>query len=475
MLKSFGKDLIIYGISSSITKFVGFFLLPLYTRIFSPEEYGSMDIILTIFTFACIISMMQLESAVSRYYYTAKDENAKSILISTVMWAIIIASVLIIIILIVFSTLISSILFQSPKYAIVIIVAALIIPSANLNSLFSVVIRFRKKPLHFLLFQVVQISITVLLTIYLILKIKIGIIGVFFGMLAGFSVSALLMFTYLRSQLRLKFNVIDFKKMTRYSLPLVPAVAGGWANSYVNRFIMLGYLSLTEVGIYAVGLKVASIFQLIGAGFRMAWPPFFMDTLENNKNHREVFVNLQQQISVIVLFCVILITLFSKEILEVVTIEAYFSAAEIVGILSLSLALSSIIMPLTGIGPSITKKTEYNTLIYFLSVVVNISSLFILVPLFGLLGVAISLLLGSLSLVLLGWYNSEKLYPVGFNKIPMFLSISLTLLIIFLQYYFDFHVIVKIVIALVFLVIFPFKYYKTMKVLFGDKRKEIEQ
>jgi len=466
MLKSFGKDFIIYGISSSISKFIGLFLIPLYTRTFSVEEYGSMDIILTVFSFACILTMMQLESAVARYFYSAKNEKEQNILISTALWFIIIASVVLVIFLTLSSGFISFKLFDSLRYEKVIFIAALIIPAANLNSLFSIVIRFKKKALHFLFFQALQVFITLTLTVFLILEIKTGIIGVFYGMLVGFLVSALSMLYYLKNKILITINFSELKKMLRYSLPLMPAVAGGWINSYINRFVMLGYMSVIEVGIFAVALKIASIFQLFGAGFRMAWPPFFWDNYENNKDHKELFVNLQQYISMIVLFFVVIITLFSKEIIIIVTTEAYLSSHDLVGILSLSLALSTIISPITSIGPSITKKTEYNTMIYFFSVAVNVLSLFILVPLIGLVGVAHSLLLGSLTLVILGWYNSEKLYLVNFNKGAMILNLTITLIIVFINLYFDIDIMLRGIIFSGLLIILLLKNYKNVITLY---------
>ena len=460
MLKSFGKDFLIYGFSSSLTKFIGLFLIPLYTRTFSVEEYGSMDIILTIFSFACIFTMMQLESAIARYYYSTKNEKKQNILISTALWSIVIVSVFMVVFLIVSSNVISMILFDNDKYANVILVAVLIIPAANMNSLFLIIIRFKRKPLHFLFFQGLQVFITVTLTIFLILEIKTGIIGVFYGMLVGFLISALSMLFYLKNKILYIINFPELKKMLRYSLPLMPAVAGGWVNSYMSRFVMLGYMSLLEIGIYAVALKIASIFQLFGAGFRMAWSPFFWDNYENNINHRELFVDLQQYISMIVLFFVIIITLFSKEIIILISTEDYLSSYSLVGILSFSLALSTIISPITAIGPSITKKTEYNSIIYFFSVTVNMISLFILVPLIGLFGVTYSLLLGSFTLMILGWYNSEKLYKVNFNIRAMIVNVTVTFLIVLINLYFDPDIIFRVVILIALSIILLFTNYK---------------
>lgn len=74
MLKRLGKDVIIYGIASNLSKFIGIFLIPIYTAYFSKEEYGSLDLISTIISFAAIFGMLQLESAIGRYYFEVEEK-----------------------------------------------------------------------------------------------------------------------------------------------------------------------------------------------------------------------------------------------------------------------------------------------------------------------------------------------------------------------------------------------------------------
>lgn len=460
MLKKFGKDLVIYGISSSLGKFVMLLLVPLYTRIFNPEVYGAMDLIATIVAISAIFGMLQLESAVSRYYYAEKSEINRSRMISTALWSILFLSLLFLLSISLFSNAISTQFFKSTVFSNTIIVASFTIPLANLNSLLTVIIRFKKKPFHYMLFQLLQIGITVGLTIFLTINQKIGISGVFWGQVAGYALVNLLMSIYLRHHLAFTWSGSELKKMLRFSLPIVPAVAGGWANSYMNRFIMLGYLSVTEIGLYAVALKIASVFQLIGSAFRMAWGPFFWETYENDPNHREVFKKIQQMLSTFALILVIMITLFSNNIVQLLTSESYFIASQLVGMLALSIAIDNIIMQVTGIGPAITKKTEYNTIIYLLSLPVNIGALFLLVPRFGVIGVPISLLLGNLTCMVVDWYNSERLYYVGFKKLPMFVNMMITFIIIVINLCFDLPLYFKILIMLS-LSVYLFAKYRT--------------
>lgn len=437
MFKSFGRDILIYGVASSVSKFIGLFLVPIYTRIFMPEEFGAIDLISTITAFVSIIGMMQLESSVSRYYYAEKNDETRSVMISTVMWTILSVSTFLFVILLLYSVQLTELLFKNAEYSSVFIIAGLTIPISNLNSLYTVIIRFKKKPIHYLMFQTSQLLITIGLTIWLIVYIRTGIIGVFIAQLSGFLLSAFLMSYYLRKQIKLIWHLNELKKMYRYSLPLVPAVAGSWANSYINRFVMLGYLSLADIGFYTVALKFASLFHLIGDAFRMAWGPFFWEVFEKYENHRKIFIDLQMLVTYLIFCLIIIITLFSDKIILIFTTSEYMQSSRLIGLLSMSLGITSVLAQITGMGPGITKRTEYNTLIYLLSVAVNIGGLFILVPLYGLIGVPISLLLGSLSIWIIGWYNSERLYTVGFRKIPSFLMTVVTLLLILVSLVFE--------------------------------------
>ncbi|MES2590521.1 MAG: oligosaccharide flippase family protein [Bacteroidota bacterium] len=464
MLKVLGKDFLIYGLSSSIGKFVALFLVPIYTRIFSPEDYGTIDLISTIVAVFTILGMLQLESAVSRYYYNEKDEVNRNKMVSTALWAILTFSLFLFLILFVFSDFLSNILFKSEKFSDIIIIACVAIPLNNLSSLFTVIVRFRKKALHYLLFQVAQIGISVGLTIFLVVYLHVGITGVFWGQLTGTAVSVIMMAIYLRKQLFFIWNSIELRKMLQFSLPLVPAVAGSWANSYISRFVMLGYLSFNEIGLYAVALKISSVFQLIGTALRMAWGPFMWETYENNPDHKNVFAKIQKDLSIFVLLTVILITLFSREIILIFTTVTYIDSARLIGPLSLSIAISTVIMQITSLGPAITKKTKYNTLIYFYSLIINIVSLFILVPQFGLLGVALSMLLGNLTFLIIGWYNSERLYYIGFEKLPMIINISVVFVVIVLNLIFDIPVLFKLLLALLAFIYIMNKYIAMIKI-----------
>ncbi|MBN4049762.1 oligosaccharide flippase family protein [Bacteroidales bacterium AH-315-N07] len=449
MFRFFAKSVLIYGIASSIGKFIGFFLVPIYTRVFSPEQYGIIDLISTVVSFLAILGMLQLESAISRYYYEAKDNYKRIQFISTAFWTIAVSSVLWTVLTLLFAKTLSIALFNTPEYKNIILLASFIIPVSNLFGYFTVIMRFLKKPVHFTIIVLTQILASVGISIWLVVIERIGVIGVFIGQLSGFFIGCVVMLIYLRSFISLHWNKRVLIEFFRYSLPLVPSVAGTWINSYANRFIMLGYLTVTDIGLYTVALKISSVFALFQNAFSMAWGPYFWETLKKPE-HKEIYKKLSIYVTVIVFAMVVIFAFFAKELLILLTTDAYIAAAPLVGLLAFSAGIT-MVNPTIGVGPQIVKKTEYVTGILLISVMVNVGSLFILVPYVGLIGVPISLLIGSIAMFIISWYISEKLYFIGFYKLKFILIFISTLILVGIVTFMNIILSVKIIFLLIIL------------------------
>ncbi len=429
MFKELGKSILLYGVGSAIVKSISLFLVPIYARVFSPADYGRIDLITTIIAFATIISMMQLESAVSRYYFEEKNIQKRKEFISTALWTILFCSLFWGLIVSLFSKYLSLLLFKNTNYNIIIIIASLTIPFHNLFAFATVLIRFQKKPVLYIFIVSIHLLVTVGLSILFVVVQKMGLTGVFYGQLLGFILTAAIILINLRSFIVFSFRKNILTKLLRYSIPLVPAVGGVWVNSYANRFIMLGYLSIVDIGLYTIALKVASVFQLLGNAFRMAWLPFFFETLEKSANHREIYIRANKIITFVMFFLIAVFSLFSNEIVSIIAPQSYSKAGTLIGILSLSIGLN-IIAQTIGMGPAIVKKTIYNTFIYFFSVMINIVFLFTFVPKIGLIGVPYSLVLSSLTLFIGSWIISERLYYIGFSKSFFTISFLITIAVL---------------------------------------------
>lgn len=329
-----------------------------------------------------------------------------------------------------------------------------------------------KKPVVYILFILIQLITTVTLSIWLVVYRSIGIIGVFYGQLAGFLIALLLMLLYLRKNFIFYWNRNILKKLFSFSLPQVPARFGVIGNTYASRFVILGYLSLSDIGLYTIAVKIASFFLLLQSAFSNAWYPFFYDCLEN-KDHKNIYKKVSKYGTVFILVIVSLFALYSKELLMILTTDKYYAATPLIGLLAFSHGLI-IINNTVNLGTLITKKTIYGTYTYLVSAIINILFLFILVPKIGLIGAPISLLIGNITLLIFAWFISEKLYYIGFNKVVFIMSFILTLIVVVGNILLDVNFLYKIVFSIfsfILIVIYFHNIIKTIKLEFLRKIK----
>lgn len=74
MYKKLLSDSAIYGLGTILIKAIAFFTLPIYTRIFSPSEFGVIEMFSTIGSMLSISMTMGLDSAQSFYFMEAKKK-----------------------------------------------------------------------------------------------------------------------------------------------------------------------------------------------------------------------------------------------------------------------------------------------------------------------------------------------------------------------------------------------------------------
>jgi len=413
-MKELFKSFFLYGITSGISKFIPLFLVPIYTRFFTPAEYGTIDLIQSMIYIVMIFGVVQLDTSLQRYYYEVDDEQRKKES-STIFTSILFVSSILFIVICIFSKTISNLLFTTDEYYSSIIIAAFIIPLSNIASLSFIVIRFMKKPLLFGLIVSVQGAVTALITILLVVYYKLGINGVFYGQALGFLIVNIIQLYVLRNYFSLTWDSVVFKKMIKFALPQFPARIGSTSNAYINRFFMLSLLSASSIGLYSIALKFASVVQLFFGAFLIAWGPYMYETIKN-KNHKEEFQKIFKLVCICVLFLVSGMSLFSKELVYLLTTKEFYDAHLLVGGLSLYFGMF-FIKELVDLGPQIAEKTIYISYTYIIASLINILSLYFFIHLFDIYGVICSLVLTNLVLILSSWYFSYKLYPIKYSKI----------------------------------------------------------
>lgn len=74
-LKQLGKDTVVYGLGGVFAKSVAFLMLPVYTRIFTTANYGTIEMLTVISGFLGANLVMGMDSAQSMYFFKYQEEG----------------------------------------------------------------------------------------------------------------------------------------------------------------------------------------------------------------------------------------------------------------------------------------------------------------------------------------------------------------------------------------------------------------
>ena len=86
MLKLFFKDSIIYTIPSILSRGISIILVPLYTRVLNPSDYGSLDLFMVFANLVNLVVALEISQGVARFYASEGDSYRKTLYASTSLW-----------------------------------------------------------------------------------------------------------------------------------------------------------------------------------------------------------------------------------------------------------------------------------------------------------------------------------------------------------------------------------------------------
>lgn len=408
MDKGFIKSFLIYGGSVGVSRILPILMLPLYLTSLGADAYGKVEVIFAFFTFLLIFGLMQLETSLQRMYF--KVENRAS-LFSSLLIIITALSIFAAIPTSYFSGGISYFLFESESESKAIIVTSMTVVFANISTVCMVYLRYKNKPIQFILLILGQVLITASTTCFFLISLQYGSVGYFYGLFCGWFFVAISSLYIIFTDIKFGWNISYVKESFDFAVPQLPARFASFFVQFGNRFVVLYILGTQAVALMSLSLKFAAFFQLLMLAFSMAWNPFLY------KNESEV--DLEEKVNSLfkpllaTLAAIHVITiLFAGAIVEMFFDKEYQGAAQYVVLAIIPVQLL-IIKEVVESGVRLANKTKYISYSYFFSVSITAILMFFSTTIEHVL---ISTIVGTLVLVLISWYYSEKYYRIRYSK-----------------------------------------------------------
>ncbi|HLG07554.1 MAG TPA: lipopolysaccharide biosynthesis protein, partial [Gaiellaceae bacterium] len=287
-LKRLGKHSAIYGLGGLVSRILAVLLLPLYTRFLSPSDYGKVETLIALTTVIGIVLRMGIHSAFFRFYFDSPEPEARRVVLRTSFWFTMGMATLGLVVGLALSGAISSLLFGSADDS-ELVMAAFVGLWAGMNyeqvtSLF----RVEERSVAFVSASLTNIFLTIGATLLLVVALDKGPIGVIVGNFTGTLLVYLVLLGYRREQLGLQFDRGLLRRMNHFGVPLVPTALFLWVTNFSDRLFLVKLADTQEVGLYSVGVRIASAMVLLLTAFRLAWPAFAY-SIEDDREARRTY------------------------------------------------------------------------------------------------------------------------------------------------------------------------------------------
>jgi O-antigen/teichoic acid export membrane protein len=413
-LKRLGKHSVIYGLGGLVSRILAVLLLPLYTRYLSPSDYGKVETLIALTTVVGIALSAGIGSAFFRFYFDSPKPAARRRVLRTSFWFIMGMATLGLVVGVALAGEISQLLFGTSKDA-ELVAASFVGLWAGMNwTQLTNLFRVEERSAAFVSASIANILVTVGATLILVVALDKGPIGVIVGNFTGTLAVYAVLVLYRREQLGLEFDRNLLRRMNKFGLPLVPSALFLWITNFSDRIFLVKLADVHEVGLYSVGVRIASALVLLLTAFRLAWPAFAY-SIDDDAAARRTYAYVLTYLVVVTTWVATGLALLSPWIVRWITSKPdYESASRVVGPLAFStVAFAGYMVVAIGVGRS--RRTQFNWVVTGAAAIVNIALNLILIPPYGMMGAAIATIAAYTTMFVgMAWW-SQRIYPVAYQ------------------------------------------------------------
>jgi O-antigen/teichoic acid export membrane protein len=433
---SIGKHSSIYVVGQALSRAVGFFMIPIYTRYIAPTNYGAMEMIEILSSILLFTISVGASEGLSRYYYSDKDEARRKEIVSTAIIGFSIISIPIVFLFWLGAGALSNLVLEEKTYRYILQVSLITMWFSMFCDIGFTYLRMVYRAKLFVSLTTVQLIMALSLNIWFVVYLKLNIMGIFYStLISQATIGSILIFGILR-KVGIRFSSPKLLEMIKFSIPLVPSRIGLMLGFVSNRFFLrwLGpadpATALAQIGLFSLGHKFGVIVnRFINAPFNSFWSPRRMELLlASEGDSRETVARVCTYATFLSIFCGLVISASIASVIDIMADPSYKGAHVVVPFVVLSYIALGLESHFTA-GILISKNTKWMTYITVLSLVVIVAWNFIFVPRYGLIGAASSNLAGFTIRLVFGYFIAQRFYPIPYElgRLAILLSVAMAL------------------------------------------------
>lgn len=388
--KYLSQNILLFSISGLIPKVLSFLMVPFYTSVLTPTDYGIADLISTTVMLLVPIFTLDIQDAVMRYALDKAYDNGDVISCASK----IIAFGGIFIVLGAVAAHYLHISWLQDEYIIFVVITYFVTAIGNSLGMFC---RGINEVKAIAAASIITTFITIPANIIFLAVFKWGITGYLAANVLGGIISNIYLAYKVRLSRFLHWRIPGSVKqeMLVYSVPLIFNVIAWWVNSVSDRYILSWVSGVALSGIFAVSLKIPSILSVFQGIFYQAWS--ISAVKDFDPEDKDGFLSKTYSITnaAMVIICSG-IMLFNMPLSWFLYSKEFFQAWKYVPLLLIA-AVFNFMALIVGAIFTAVKDTKSISTTTILGAGVNLLATAVLTYFFGAYGAALAMVLGYLA------------------------------------------------------------------------------
>jgi O-antigen/teichoic acid export membrane protein len=413
--KHLTKGVAIYGAGDALTTVVNFLLLGVYVKydILTPVDYGALALILSIETFAKVISRWGLDGAFMRFYYDRAEGAPRRVMTSTIVWFMVVSNAIVTTAGIAASPWIAALLTLQPDYVLALRLMFLNIGLVAFTFIPMHAMRMEKQAATYSAFTLARSVLQIVLRIVLVIGFRMGITGMYLTDVLITAVLLMSMWPWFRPLCAWTFSMDELRRALRFGLPRLPAGLASQALDSTPRILLGQHFPQSQVGVYQNGTTLGSAVAFFKTAFETAWAPFYYET-SRTPEAKVVFSKMATYGVAVLVLLVAGTTAVARDVVLLVLTPEYLEAVPVVPMIGMAMGLQGVYQ-LTSIGLNLTSRTEYYTVSTMTAAAIGVGAGLWLIPRFGVVGAAETVLLAYAAQAAIAMAFAQRLYPVRYE------------------------------------------------------------
>ena len=459
-LKRLAGQTVLYGIPSILGRILGYLLVPLYTRLFMPGDYGTVNVFYAYASFLMVVLTYGMETAFFRFNEAEKNKER---VFSSGMISLVASSLLFLFLASVFAQSIAN-WIDYPDHKEYVLWFAWMLALDALAAVPFARLRALNKAKRFVIVKLSGIFINIVLNLFFLLlcpylfhHLKEGtakyllqliyrndwtIEYIFISNLIASAATLLMLFPQFTG-LKWKLDVKLWKRMILYAFPLLFAGMAGMINETFDR-LLLRYLlpadiSSYQVGVYSACYKISILMTIFIQAYRYAAEPFFFAQAKE-KDAKQVYAKIMDYFIIVVSMIFLATMLYLDDFILRILVgkKNYWEGKGVIPVLMMANLFLGVYYNLS-IWYKLTSKTIWGAWLSAIGAVITLALNFWWIPLssdhliYGYYGSAWATFICYGSMMIISYLVGQKYFPVPYNLLKFFGYLGLSVVLYFIS------------------------------------------